>query len=1086
MIAKTGSDYRTLGIFAEGPKVKSQVAKYCGALYLLVVVVLFFGLAGSASAQVSTPVLISQPTSTRAIAVDSLGFNSEPFALTSPYAAVADRRTRVMLFAMKLGFQPGEDLSLVTADAEDAAHQHYNLTVEYVAPVPGLEWLNSVVLRLSDNLTDVGDVLVRISYRGRNSNRVRIGVGHVGGGPPDDSGAAPTPVKPLAVSGQIRDDNNGPLAGVELILTDRTDGTISTVVTASDGRFSCGVLPGHSFTLTPSTTAVFNFSAQSVDAIANDQVLDFNGVRRSYLISGRLSGAINRTNNLVVQLEGFLTANVTSDINGDFVFANLPAGRDYTVVVPTTPYYTFTTKSFNNLGGNQTANFNATLRYFTVSGRAQLGPDAANGLVVPITGGAQPFTATTDNDGRYSISLPAGGNYTISPTVFFWSFDPASQVVTDLTSDQINRNFIGFEQEFIISGNLIDQEGHGLAGLTVNLVGREDRTAVTDNAGHYGFDHLYAGSSYTITPVSTAVYKFTPQSVAALNNNLTWNFTGLRRLHLTGTVRDFGGNGLIGITVALSGTESSTAITAADGSYSFIATATGDYTVIPSIPQAYYAFSPASAQFNNLAGNHAADFTANLVALSDPSYVLEFNGTPKTVDYGPFWTEGMNLGHFFWEFWATPGPQAGATYMLSDGYGGAHALLFGVGSFGSSEVSRYELLGNIFDGVKFDNYFGSDVGPAVGEWAHFAVGWDGQNIITYYNGVPVGKTPFSGPRRTPGPGGGGGRLLIGGSDHANFDGRIAQVRGYEDTNPREGLPDDVEATFAPQTVFGLGGNLLSYYFRSGPVAADLSHGYNGITHSGELRGTTAGIIFPCEGCPPPQFVIDPSAPDFVTGTPPSAVNVPPMPAPPAGSLVFDSFTRANSTYTFGGHGGLGATEGGSAGIQVWQSDQPATNLQAFGILNARAVLLANATAVAWVGTGSAAGNLDVRVNRYKGRWGSGIHTGLSFRVVDANNFFFAFTNDVVGDPTKKTMRIGYYFAGQRVDLANSEALPANWTTLRVVTTNSGDITVYVDDMPIYSTHNPLLANATGAGLFSDSSGKGLVNRWDNFTVYAAH
>jgi len=233
-------------------------------------------------------------------------------------------------------------------------------------------------------------------------------------------------------------------------------------------------------------------------------------------------------------------------------------------------------------------------------------------------------------------------------------------------------------------------------------------------------------------------------------------------------------------------------------------------------------------------------------------------------------------------------------------------------------------------------------------------------------------------------------------------------------------------------------------------------------------------------------VIDPTAPNFVTGAPPAAVNVPPVPAPPVEALVFDSFSRANSTYVFGGHGGLGATESGSAGIQTWQSNQPSTALQAFGILNARAVLLGNTTAVAWVGTGSATGNLDVRVSRYKGRWGSGIHTGLSFRVVDANNFFFAYTDDVVGDPTKKTVRIGYYLAGQRVNLANGEALPADWTTLRVFTKNSGDIEVYVDGTPLYSTNNPLLADATGAGLFSNSPGKGLVNRWDNFTVYVAH
>ncbi len=171
--------------------------------------------------------------------------------------------------------------------------------------------------------------------------------------------------------------------------------------------------------------------------------------------------------------------------------------------------------------------------------------------------------------------------------------------------------------------------------------------------------------------------------------------------------------------------------------------------------------------------------------MPDPQYVLEFDGQPKSVDHLNFWPEGVDLGHFFWEFWAMPGEHAAATYLLSDGYGGSHALLFGVHAFNSSEPDRYELSGNVFDGLHPTTTFGSDIGPAINEWGHYAVGWDGQSIITYFNGVPVGKTPFSGPRRTPGPGNGGGRLLIGGSDHNNFHGRIAQVRGYENTNPRE-------------------------------------------------------------------------------------------------------------------------------------------------------------------------------------------------------------------------------------------------------------------------------------------------------------
>jgi hypothetical protein len=1041
----------------------------------------------SAAIAVTPPMLISQPTSTRAIAIDSLSFASEPFALTSPYAATADRRTRVMLFAVNLRLQPGETLSSVTADAEDEAHQHYNLAVEYVGPVPQQEWLSAVVLRLSDSLGDVGDVLVRVSYNAVASNRVRIGIGHIGGGPPNDQGAVPTPVKPFIVSGQTRDDNNNPLAGVELTLTDRTAGTLQTMMAAADGRFAFDVLPGHSVTVTPTTTAIFGFNAQSFDQVSGDLVLAFRATRFFYSISGKLTGSLGSgiVNGVTVNLSGTQTATTITDSNGNYSFAGLAAGGNYMITIPQTDYYTFATQTFNNLSANQIANVQGALRSYTVSGWMQLLHSRVPGLLILISG-SQTTTVTTDENGNYSIVLPAGGNYVLTPSVTYYYFYPDSWIVNDLHSDQGGRFFFGNRQTFSISGKLLDQEGNGLPGMTLNLTGAPElRTSVSDLTGRYVFENLEAGYNYTITPNSTADYTFAPHNFIDLTENQTFDFTGLHRWTLSGRVKDANGAGLIGITVTLSGTESGSTMSAADGSYSLRATATGNYTVTPSIGQSWYAFAPATAQYNNLSGAQTRDFTVTLAPIPDPPFVLEFDGTPKTVDYGPFWQEGVDLGHFFWEFWARPGPQAGATYMLSDGYGGAHALLFGVASFGSSEVARYELLGNIFDGVRHDNYFGSDVGPAVGEWAHFAVGWDGQNIITYYNGVPVGKTPFSGPRRTPGPGGGGGRLLIGGSDHSNFDGRIAQVRGYEDTNPREGLPGGVEASFAPQTVFGLDGNLLSYYFRQGPVVADLSQGYHGLSHQGIVRGTTAGILFDCGGCPPPQFVIDPSAPNFATGTPPPPGNMPPATPPPGGALIFDSFSRANSTYTFGGHGGLSSTESGSAGIQLWQTNQAPANPQPFGILNARAVLLANAMAVAWVPTGSVTGDVDVRVNRYIGRWGSGIHSGLSFRVVNANNFFFAYTADSGGTLDNKIVRVGYYLNGQRVDLTTGVAMPSSWTTLRVVTTNSGELNVYVDAALVYSTNNPLLATATGAGLYSDSVGMGLVNRWDNFTVFPA-
>src|SRR4029079_15734569 len=77
--------------------------------------------------------------------------------------------------------------------AEDGAHKTYPLAVEYVGPVPDQPWATSIIVRLDDQLSDVGDVLVSITFRGVRSNRVRLAIGHVGDGPPDDVGAVPTP-----------------------------------------------------------------------------------------------------------------------------------------------------------------------------------------------------------------------------------------------------------------------------------------------------------------------------------------------------------------------------------------------------------------------------------------------------------------------------------------------------------------------------------------------------------------------------------------------------------------------------------------------------------------------------------------------------------------------------------------------------------------------------------------------------------------------------------------------------------------------------------------------------------------------------
>ena len=146
---------------------------------------------------------------------------AEPFSLSSEANfSPNDPRTRIELFCMNLDLLAGEGANALAADAEDAAHNHYSLNVEYVGQVPPLvdsngnitndfRGISMVIVRLNDLMpADLGDVLIRLNLHGMSSNRVRLGIGHVGGGPPDDPGAVgtpapqtpPAPVTPLTLA----------------------------------------------------------------------------------------------------------------------------------------------------------------------------------------------------------------------------------------------------------------------------------------------------------------------------------------------------------------------------------------------------------------------------------------------------------------------------------------------------------------------------------------------------------------------------------------------------------------------------------------------------------------------------------------------------------------------------------------------------------------------------------------------------------------------------------------------------------------------------------------------------------------------
>src|SRR2546430_3198755 len=177
---------------------RDRVFPFCLRLFVSTFFTAFLcGLVADAfgAVQNSPQVFSVSATSTRAVVLESVSLRAEPFSLNSAANfSPNDSRTRLTLFCTNLDLLSGESANALSADAEYAAHTHYSLKVEYVGQVPGFEGIYMVVLRLNDLMSgNLGDVLVRLNLHGMGSNRVRVAIGQIGGGPPDDSPGVGTP-----------------------------------------------------------------------------------------------------------------------------------------------------------------------------------------------------------------------------------------------------------------------------------------------------------------------------------------------------------------------------------------------------------------------------------------------------------------------------------------------------------------------------------------------------------------------------------------------------------------------------------------------------------------------------------------------------------------------------------------------------------------------------------------------------------------------------------------------------------------------------------------------------------------------------
>jgi hypothetical protein len=241
------------------------------------------------------------------------------------------------------------------------------------------------------------------------------------------------------------------------------------------------------------------------------KIADTNG----HAIGGRIadSGG-NGIVQVTVTLTGSQTGDTLTDANGNYSFPNLAPSGNYTVT-PSKNFYTFapTSQTFNSLSSPQTADFTGTsTAAITINGKVSNGPGTGISAVTITLTGSQNSSVQTDANGNYSFAnLPAGGNYTVTPSRNTDTFAPANRSFNNLGSSQT----VNFTLVYKITGRVTDAGGNGVVGIPVPLSGGVTSSTLTDAAGNYSFLNLPANLNYTVTPSkpdNVFTYTFNPPS----------------------------------------------------------------------------------------------------------------------------------------------------------------------------------------------------------------------------------------------------------------------------------------------------------------------------------------------------------------------------------------------------------------------------------------------------------------------------------------------------------------------------------------------------------------------------------------------
>ncbi len=164
-----------------------------------------------------------------------------------------------------------------------------------------------------------------------------------------------------AITILIKDAAGNAMNNVNISLTSEDE---QTGMTDPSGRVAFQALAaGETYSIVP-TKSNYGFAPASVviGPLQVDQTLNFTGALVTYTLSGQLKANGQALSGATVMLSGSQSRIRTTDGNGKYSF-NVLAEGNYTITPGKTNYlFSLTGRTFNNLSGNQEADFQATLQ----------------------------------------------------------------------------------------------------------------------------------------------------------------------------------------------------------------------------------------------------------------------------------------------------------------------------------------------------------------------------------------------------------------------------------------------------------------------------------------------------------------------------------------------------------------------------------------------------------------------------------------------------------------------------------------------------------------------------------------------------